>query len=187
MNGEENSLKPFTRALRTVALWCFSTTLVSPATEGRAQEGPTLPPLTVGVLVDGEGGRFSRFEQAVHQEIRLLLAEDFRVELPAEKRIQAGGSVEAADGAIDRLLEDPEVDIVLALGPVTSHRLAGREELAKPSVAALILNTQIQGLTPDPGGGSGMSPSCPLEHPPRRRSTPLARSRVAYSCSPCPI
>ncbi len=107
-----------------------------------AQE--TLPSVTIGVISDGATSRFAGFADSVKAEIVLLLQRDAQVEFASE--IEAGASGSDAADAIDRLLNDPAIDIVLALGPVVSHIAARRTDLPKPLVASFVYNAEFQGL-----------------------------------------
>ncbi len=122
-----------------------------------AEQQEPLPRVTIGILVDATAERYGPLHTMVSEEIRLLLSNDFDVRLPADKLIRAGETVAAAERAIDRLLADPEVDLVIALGPVTSNQLARRRNLPKPAVAGLILQPEVQGLPPSESGGSGLA------------------------------
>ena len=54
----------------------------------------------------------------------------------------AGGIREA----VDRLLSDPEVDILLAIGPQSSNDVARRPTLPKPALAAFVIDAELQGI-----------------------------------------
>ena len=124
-----------------LAVLCLTSLGVQPA---RAVQQDSLPRFTIGVITDGPSPRFTGFVDSTKAEIRLLLARDARVEFLAE--VAAGESVTQAESAIDRLLLDPEVDIVLTMGPVVSHLAARRTDLSKPVVASFIYNAQFQRL-----------------------------------------
>jgi outer membrane protein len=104
----------------------------------------TLPSVTIGVITDGPTPRFAGLVDSVKAEIRLLLERDAHVEFAAD--VAAGASVAGAESAIDQLLQDPAVDLVLILGPVVSHLAARRTDLPKPVVASFIYNAAFQGL-----------------------------------------
>ena len=49
-----------------------------------------------------------------------------------------------ASEGLERLLNDPEVDLVLALGMLSGHEVARRPELSKPVLAPLMLDPALQ-------------------------------------------
>jgi outer membrane protein TolC len=98
----------------------------------------------IGIITDGPSPRFADFVSTVEQEIGRLLERDARVEFGP--RIEAAESIEATESAIEQLFDDPEVDVVLTLGPVASHIVCIRSEVPKPVVASFIYNPRLQGL-----------------------------------------
>ena len=103
-----------------------------------------LPSATIGMITEGPTTRFTRFPDSIRDESQLLLQRDAQVEFtPA---IEAGASVTEAESALDRLLQDPSIDVVLALGPFVSHLAARRPDLPKPVVASFVYNAEFQGL-----------------------------------------
>jgi hypothetical protein len=57
--------------------------------------------------------------------------------------------------AVERLLADPAVDLILTLGFGASHYAAQRRDLKKPVIAAAVLDAQLQGF-PEKNGTSGV-------------------------------
>lgn len=122
------------------ALFMFS------APVAQAAQQDTLPVVTIGVVTDGPSPRFADVLDTLKTEIERLLARDMQVRFPPDKELQPGAQLGALEAALDQLIQDPEVDLVVTLGPVISHLAARRAELAKPVVASLIYNPTVQGL-----------------------------------------
>jgi len=57
--------------------------------------------------------------------------------------------------AVDRLLAQPRVDLIIALGILASHEVSQRKPLFKPVIAPFVLDQQLQGL-PFKKGTSGV-------------------------------
>ena len=53
------------------------------------------------------------------------------------------------------LLADPEVDLVIAAGPIASNEVGRRGPLPKPVIAPLVINSLVQGI-PLKGQASGV-------------------------------
>ncbi len=125
------------------------------AVETSAVQGRGPQPVTIGVVNDGPYLRLTRIHELFRTEIVQLLAGEFEPSFPAAKRIEGDWTLASIESALDRLLADPEVDIVLALGPVSSHVVAHRTNLPKPVVAPIIISAELQQL-PHDGRGSGV-------------------------------
>ncbi len=112
------------------------------------------PTATIGIVTDGPYGRGTELTQRIREEVRDLLAVDFEVAFPAGTQLEGDWTLAGIERAIDQLLADPEVDLVLTLGFVSSHLVSTRTELSKPVIAPLIIDPEFQGL-PRRAGGSG--------------------------------
>jgi outer membrane protein len=108
----------------------------------------------VGVVLDGPSLAADSDRTILEQEV-LGFGAGPGVEFPARYRLTGDYTVAGVAAALDRLLAEKEVDVVLALGPIGSHELARRRSLAKPSIAALVIDAGVQGL-PNAGGVSGV-------------------------------
>ncbi len=122
---------------------------------GHAAQDPP-PSVTIGIVTDGSYPRHANLAQMVRDETVRLVSIDVETRVPADKTVQGDWTVTGINAAIDRLMADPEVDLVVTLGPIASHLIAQRRDLAKPVVASLILDADAQGL-PREGPGTGVS------------------------------
>ena len=77
--------------------------------------------VTIGVVTDGPYGRGAADRSAIRADVIELLSIDFQVNLPPDKQIEADWTLAGIQGAIDQLLADPEVDLLLTFGYVGSH------------------------------------------------------------------
>ena len=117
---------------------------LSPVASGGAAE---LPVVRIGVVIDGpssidrETGRLL-FER----ELTELTRGEFDVRSPADKMLVADATVPGIQRALDRLLADPEVAVVVAGGVISSHLAARRRDLPKPVVASMVVDPRVQGL-----------------------------------------
>jgi outer membrane protein TolC len=129
-----------------VAIVCVSVLLLAAPASARQE------PVTIGVVLDGPIGRGTDDQSAIRDEMVALLSVDFQVNIPLDKQIQADWTLPGIQTAIDQLLADPEVDLVLTFGVVGSHLASLMGDLPKPVIAPLVIDPDFQGLPRDEGG-----------------------------------
>lgn len=100
----------------------------------------------VGVIADGPAaeGRASISIEAIEQELRELVGSEFDVSFPASKRVDGGWTEQGIAAAAERLLGDPEVDVILATGLVAGGVLDAVGNLPKPVVVAVVADADLQ-------------------------------------------
>lgn len=102
--------------------------------------------VTVGIITDGPIEHISWSPELFKNELRVLTRADFEVLFPAAKQLDGGWSAERISATLKQLQEDPEVDMVLALGYVSSAIAALNRSLRKPTFAPFIMDADLQGL-----------------------------------------
>jgi outer membrane protein TolC len=107
-------------------------------------------------VIDGPWARNAETLALFEREITDLARGEFDIALSPQKRIEADWTRAGVDAALDRALADPEVDIVIALGMLSSHQLCHRGPLPKPSIATVVTDAHLQNL-PAVGGTSGVT------------------------------
>ncbi len=114
-----------------------------------------LPVVRIGVLVDGpwEGNELVR--RLTREEVTALTDGEFDVRFPDDAYLIGDWTHAQAKENVERLLRDPEVDIVIAWGLLASHAVCCYLELPKPVVAPVIVDPLLQGL-PKQNGASGV-------------------------------
>lgn len=118
-------------------------------------EAKSLPVIQVGTVRDGPSELDPEFRDLVQKEIRTLASGEFDVRFPDDLQLEGGWSVQGVKQAIDRVLLQPRVHLVIALGILASHEVGHRRHLPKPVIAPLIIDPHLQGL-PFKKGTSGM-------------------------------
>ena len=121
--------------------------------------------VSIGVVVDGPWDRNDEILGRFQQEITALLSGDFDVRFPVQAQVDGAWTTEGVRNALDRVLEDPEVDLVLTIGVLGSVEAARRAVLLKPVIAPLVWNADLQGLPRTDSGTSGVTNLNYLEHP----------------------
>lgn len=127
--------------------------LTLPPAVARAQSRPTV---TIGIVLDGitEGSSrqilssLDRDEALamLKREVLTLSEREFDVRFPESKLLSGDFESAGIRQAIDRLLNDPEVDAVVTLGALASNEIATRSPLPKPVVAPFIIDAVVQGV-----------------------------------------
>ena len=107
--------------------------------------------MRLGVVTDGEAPRTAPIADRFRAEIRALLEGEFTVE---ETLVAADWTLPGVSAALDRMLSDPDVDVVLAAGILASDEACRRRDLPRPLIAPYVLDASIQGC-PLEGGSSG--------------------------------
>ena len=109
----------------------------------------------IGIVIDGPWERNQEVRELFESEITDLTTGEFKVLFPTEKRIVSNWTLAGVDSALNQLLTDPEVDIVLAMGVIASMRVCQRGELPKPVIAPFVIDVATQGV-PLRDGKSGV-------------------------------
>ncbi len=114
-----------------------------------------LPVVRIGMVMDGYYELNKEYMSFWLNEIFELTRGEFDVQFPEDKLILADWTVEGVKSSMDRLLADPQVDLVLAMGVIASHDVATRGSLPKPVIAPWILDAELMGF-PYKDGTSGV-------------------------------
>jgi outer membrane protein TolC len=109
----------------------------------------------IGIVTDGPWKRFPETIDLFKQEILRMTALEFDVQFPPDKAIHGNWTVSGINQAINRLLKDPDVDMVIALGPVATNEACKRRHLQKSVIAPFVIDSEIQRL-PVKDGTSGV-------------------------------
>lgn len=101
--------------------------------------------LRLGIVTDGPVARDMLSPEFILSEARAVLGAELVIESPDGKRLNGGWTREGIRAALDRLLADPQVDVVLTLGVLASYEAAHRERLPKPVIAPFVIDPVLQG------------------------------------------
>lgn len=124
------------RLPRILGVFCLSM-LLSPTSASIAQ-------VTIGIVEDGPLPRPIIPLGTLDAEILDLVGDEFDLSMPASKRVHGNWSLEGIRDALRRQLADPDVDIVITTGLISSHIAAGIRELPKPVIASIVADMQLQ-------------------------------------------
>ena len=133
------------RRIALAPLTCVLLALVLPAGAARpALAQMSCDPCAVGVVFDGPWEGNDELRTGLEEEIAALAAPRFTVVFPAGARRGADWTLEGAREAVEALLADADIDIVVTSGPVSSSHAITRGGLPKPVVATFVLDPEAQ-------------------------------------------
>ncbi|MEM9664431.1 MAG: TolC family protein [Bacteroidota bacterium] len=128
------------RCLRPVLLAWSALTLWVPT--AFAQEPPR-PPAYIALLSDGLGGASDSLGVLVMAELRALAGREFDLRFVT---VEADHTLEGAAQQLERVMNNPEVDLVITLGLLTSQVAAQLRTPPHPVLAAAVFDPRVQGL-----------------------------------------
>ena len=111
--------------------------------------------INIGVVIDGPWEQNNAIREMLKEEISVLTEGEFDVQFPDDKIIIADWTQTGVKAAIDQLLADRSVDLILAMGVLASGELSWRGDLPKPVIAPFVIDAELQGL-PSKNGASGV-------------------------------
>jgi osmotically-inducible protein OsmY len=101
------------------------------------------PDLRIGTVWDGPWDRDQQIRAIFEEQITKALGTTHDVYFPSEKRLRGDWTRKGVRGAVDRLMADPEVDYILAMGMLSSAEVGTRPYLPKPVIAARMVAPEL--------------------------------------------
>ncbi len=121
-----------------------------------SQNKSVKPEVIVGILLDGRwDGDKVALDELILQCNELLSAE-FNIKFPENKILSGDWDLDKTNNNLIQLLNDPEVDIVIAYGEISSRLAVFTTDLPKPIIAPAAINANLQGM-PIKNGTSGIN------------------------------
>jgi len=114
------------------------------------------PDVTIGVLLDGKWESDEMALNELEKQTKTLLEDEYYVHIPETKIIDGNWDIEQINAGLDQLLNDPGVNIIIAYGEVSSSVAVFRENLSKPVIAAIAINSELENM-PIKDGTSGIN------------------------------
>ena len=102
--------------------------------------------VTIGIVTDGPIEHISWSPELFKNELLPLTQTDFDLRFPAAKQLDGAWSAKRITTLLKQLQEDPEVDMVLTLGYVSSAVASLSKSLRKPTFAPFVMDADLQGL-----------------------------------------
>ena len=110
----------------------------------------------IGIILDGPWEFLAVLEPMIREELEVLTQDEFDIRFDARDRIEGNWDFSTIESGFERLVADPEVDVVLCLGLISSQLALSRPDgFDKPVVAPLAFEPSLIG-TARVGPGSGI-------------------------------
>jgi outer membrane protein TolC len=129
--------------------------LILTVVPGQVVPGQVPKTLRIGVVVDGPWERNAATRDLLEKAIWEVLGKDAPVSFPPRAFLVGDWTLAGVRALDDRLLADPEIDMVIGMGLITSHDLATRGPLPKPVIAPVVIDNERQHI-PMKNGASGV-------------------------------
>jgi outer membrane protein TolC len=110
-------------------------------------------PVTIGILTDAPGKEFDLLSSQVKLEIESLSNAGNGVVF---EELSANWQSEKVKENLQTFLNDPEIDIIVTLGFLSSEAAARLHGYSKPVIAATVLDPELQNLPVQPDKSSGV-------------------------------
>lgn len=120
-----------------------------------ARSASKLPIVRIGIVRDGPPGRLPDRTGMIKEAILEVTSGEFDVRFPAHMTVHGNWRVADIRKAVDTLLADPKVDLVIGGGYTASDYLAHLKNLPKPVIAPVVGDRELQRF-PLKDGGSGV-------------------------------
>ncbi|WP_395375672.1 TolC family protein [Marinicella sp. W31] len=102
--------------------------------------------IEIALVKDGTSQADFLSESQIRQEILDLLSGEFTVRFTHEKETTADWSINSVNTVLQKLYQNPDVDIIVTLGAISSSEVSKRSPYPKPTIAAVTLDPSAQAL-----------------------------------------
>jgi outer membrane protein TolC len=110
----------------------------------------TIPSYDIGIVTDGNSEEDLRILAVFQKELQTLADGEYHINFPESATLSGNNSRQGAENALNALYKNPEVDLVITLGYISSYLAYHGENPPKPVIAPYILDGLIrEHLTPE--------------------------------------
>jgi outer membrane protein len=111
--------------------------------------------LHIAIVADGYWERNEEYFDFIKKEVTDVVGKQAQVVFPPDKILEGDWTLQGVRRINDRLLEDPDVDLILGMGLMASQDLCTRGDLPKPVIAPIVIDPAVQHI-PLKNGTSGV-------------------------------
>ena len=109
-----------------------------------ALPGVSAAQIVIGFVEDGPLSRPTFPIEVLAGEVSSLSGDELDISFPVDKQLNGGWTLSGIRDAIQRQLDDPDVDIVVTTGFIASNEAARFEDLPKPVIAMSVADLDLQ-------------------------------------------
>jgi len=102
--------------------------------------------VTIGIVTDGQTTQAGWTTEQFKNELKVLAKGEFELSFPAAKQIDGTWSAKNIASAFQQLQDDPEVDMIMTLGYVSSAVAMINRSLHKPTFAPFAWDVNLLGI-----------------------------------------
>lgn len=104
----------------------------------------TIPSYDIGIVTDGNSEEDLRILSVFQKELQTLAAGEYSINFPDSATLSGNDSRQGIESAINKLYQNPEIDLVITLGYIASYLAYHGENPPKPVVVPYILDSLIR-------------------------------------------
>jgi len=130
-----------------------------------AQQLDNKPPVRIAYISDPANSFADEIQSIVEEELQILVRNDFNVQFPKDLYITVDNVMEDGAQAIQQLMEDERVSMVVTLGIGVSEIAIRGAPWSKPIIVSGVFDAQLQGF-PETNGASGVTNLSYIAPPP---------------------
>lgn len=109
-----------------------------------------IPSYSIGIVTDGKSTEDLRRLAVFQKELQVLAAGEYNINFPESAILSGNDSRKEIEKTIGKLYQDPEIDLVIALGYIASYLVYHGDNPPKPVIAPYIFDGLIrEHLTPE--------------------------------------
>ena len=112
-------------------------------------------PIDIAVISDGESAWANQVVRMLKEDLAGFSGSDFAFRFPAAEQRNSQWSVTQAHKEIDEALANSRIEIVIAMGVMSSQAASGKKP-GKPLIATAIIDARAQGFPVNEAGASGI-------------------------------
>jgi outer membrane protein len=129
-----------------------------------ARPQPASKILRIAIVADGHWERNQEYFDLIQKEVTDVVGKQAQILFPPDLILEGDWTLNGVRQINDRLLSDPDVDLILGMGLMASQDLCTRGDLPKPVIAPIVIDPAGQHI-PIKNGASGVKNLSYLVYP----------------------
>ena len=105
--------------------------------------------INIGFVMDGPWEQNERVQAMFVDEIRELTRMEFDIHFPAHSQLVGDWTQPTVERHLQKLLDDPDTDLIIGLGVIASNAIALQKNPSKPVIAPFVIDINLQDMAED--------------------------------------